>query len=146
VGAVRPGGPELSVMNAAAALIRSLDRAALVHLATKVGDRSPSAESALVVARLSRRFDLDLVGLLNALDRGSLVDACTAWSESTEGDVGALRARLWRRGAILEAGGDSHLGQGYQPVPVVLRRRLRRLAPVRGQMPPAAGWPRPVPL
>jgi hypothetical protein len=132
-------------MNAAAALVASLDRAALVRLAAAALDRAATDDSAALVARLARRFAGDLVALLNALDREALEAACAARELAADGDLGALRARLWHHGAALEAGGAEHLGRPYQPVPVVLRGRLRRQGPTRGASPPSERWPRPVP-
>jgi hypothetical protein len=137
-------------VNAAAALIRRLDHASLARLARAAVAADPAsgaapppdAERAALVARLSARHARDLAELLNAVDRDGLIAACRALQLSPEGHIGELRARLWRWGATLEAGGADHLGAPYQPVPVVLRSKLRRQGPLRGLMPPSEGWPR----
>ncbi len=61
------------------------------------------------------------------------------------GPVHELRSRLWVHGASLEAGGCEHLGQPYQPVPIVLSGRLVFQGAIAGQCPDTPSWPRPIP-
>ena len=94
---------------------------------------------------LCRAFEGDLAALLNRMRKGELEELARAIGAATTGAVGALRARLWRAGAALEAGGEAELGRPWQPVPAVLGGRLVLLGPARGLAPPAAALPRPVP-
>jgi hypothetical protein len=117
---------------------RGLDRARrdAVDRARREGDLDRAARAA---------FELDLVALLNGARRADLEEIAAAVSEPSAGSIGALRIRLWRRGAELEAGGPSELGRPWQPVPHVLGGRLVHLGPQRGAAPPARRLPRPVP-
>ena len=94
---------------------------------------------------LRRAFAGDLAALLNRMRKAELEELARAIGAEDSGAVGALRARLWRAGAALEAGGEAELGRPWQPVPAVLGGRLVMFGPVRGLAPPAAGLPRPVP-
>lgn len=93
----------------------------------------------------ARGFELDLAAMLNRARREELEALAQALALEQAGEVGQLRARLWRAGAELEAGGAAELGRPWQPVPVVLSGRLVALGPVRGLAPPSLTWPRPVP-
>ncbi|HEU5057655.1 MAG TPA: hypothetical protein VFU21_14070, partial [Kofleriaceae bacterium] len=81
----------------------------------------------------------------NRLRKEELAGLAGALGADAGGAVGALRARLWRAGAALEAGGEQELGCPWQPIPAVLGGRLVAIGPVRGLAPPAAALPRPVP-
>lgn len=94
---------------------------------------------------LAARFCLDLPGLLNALRRADLEAVAVARGVPTAGGAGELRARLWHRGAIAEAGGSELIGTGIQPRPALLAGKLVHLAEGRGRFPPAPALPRPVP-
>lgn len=94
---------------------------------------------------LRRAFAGDLAALLNLMRKGELEALAGAIGVEAAGAIGALRDRLWRAGAALEAGGEGELGRPWQPVPVVLGGRLVMLGPVRGLAPPAPSLPRPVP-
>jgi hypothetical protein len=98
-----------------------------------------------VDAAVRRAFALDLVALLNRARRDELEQMAAAVGVEPDGTVGELRARLWRRGAELEAGGAGELGRPWQPVPHVLGGRLVHLERQRGAAPPATALPRPVP-
>ncbi len=125
-------------MNAALHFVTALPRPALARLVRRGGD--------VAVERAVRRaFELDLAALLNAAHRSELERIAAAVGVDPRGPVGPLRARLWRRGAELEAGGDRELGRPWQPVPHVLGGRLVHLGPQRGAAPPAGALPRPVP-
>lgn len=96
--------------------------------------------------RLSARAcEVDLTAMLNRARREELEELARQLGLSCDGEVGVLRARLWRRGAELEAGGADELGQPWQPVPATLGGRLVQLGPVRGQAPQAVALPRAVP-
>ncbi len=96
-------------------------------------------------ARLARRYELDLAALLNALRRPALELVADAHGLPKAGSVGDLRMRLWRAGALAEAGGDDLVGTAVQPRPIVLRGKLVQLAEGSGVFPPAPALPRPVP-
>jgi len=100
-------------------------------------------------ADLERRLELafagDLAALLNRLRKEELAALARAIDVDGDGAVGALRARLWRAGAALEAGGEAELGSPWQPIPAVLGGRLVHFGPVRGLAPAAPALPRPVP-
>jgi hypothetical protein len=124
-------------MNAAlhfASLLPHPVRARLVGRARRDIDRA-----------LRRAFEGDLAALLNRLRKEELAELARAIGADAGGAAGALRARLWRAGAALEAGGEAELGQPWQPIPVVLGGHLVALGPVRGLAPPAAALPRAVP-
>ncbi len=140
------------LVNAAAALAACLPRTALARLVPD--EHGPRARAqadvegdAALVAAVAAGFALDLVGLLNRLRAAELehVAAALALPELRGKDAGALRAALWRWGALAEAGGDHHLGSALQPVPVAIGARLCHPAPPRGLAPRASAWPRPVP-
>lgn len=106
-------------------------------------DRQASADE--LRARLGRRFEDDLASLLNALGDDDLRELARAERVDAPDDRAELRARLWRHGARLEAGGADLAGTPLQPSPVVLAGRLVHLAAPRGLHPAAPHWPRPVP-
>jgi hypothetical protein len=95
-------------------------------------------------ARVIRRWEADLCGLLNALTRGEL--AILAMRLGLRGELRspALRAALWDRGAALERG-DSCVSPAVQPRPIVLGGHLVVQARPRGLYPPSASWPRALP-
>jgi hypothetical protein len=96
-------------------------------------------------ALLASWFELDLCRLLNRLRRAELDELARGRKLATSGSIGELRARLWRAGAVAEAGSDQHLGTPLQPVPLVLGGKLRIPARGNGIAPPAHAWPRPIP-
>jgi len=143
-------------MNASHRFASHLSRDALVRaLARRPGrfeapwpadaELDRSAANDALAARLGRRFEGDLAALLNALGDDDLRTIARAERVDAEDDRAELRARLWRRGAILEAGGDAWIGTPLQRAPVLLAGRLVHLAAPRGPHPPAHAWPRPVP-
>jgi hypothetical protein len=93
--------------------------------------------------RVVARWGADLCGLLNALGRSELDALARVHGVATEGRSPELRARLWDRGAKLEACG-AVLG-ALQPRPVLLGGHLVVQAPPRGLYPPSASWPRAMP-
>ncbi len=99
----------------------------------------------LASRNLEKRFRLDLAGLLNRLYRHELDDLAHSIGVAEDGSIGGLRARLWLRGAALEAGSLEHVGSAVQPAPIVLGERLVFQGPVRGKFASPTGWPRPVP-
>ena len=103
------------------------------------------ADDDRLAERLGRRFELDLVGLLNACRKDELAALARAIGVRADADAPALRRALWRWGAVREAGGTAYLGSRLQPEPVVLGGRLVHQAPPRGLWPPAAVLPRPLP-
>ncbi len=125
-------------MNASAVLCSALPRAALRRLAPGVPDDDRAVA-------LADDFALDLCGLLNRLRADELRAIAVALRLPDEGDVLALRARLWQWGAEAEAGGAAWLGSALQPRPVAIGARLVHAAPPRGLAPPSSVWPRPVP-
>ncbi|HLU66578.1 MAG TPA: hypothetical protein VKZ63_09900, partial [Kofleriaceae bacterium] len=129
-------------MNAALHFASLLPRPALVRL---VGRRGAARGEAGLEAAARRALADDLTVLLNRARREELEALAAALEIDPGGRVGELRARLWRRGAELEAGGASELGRPWQPVPCVLGGRLVHLGPVRGAAPAAPCLPRPVP-
>lgn len=137
-------------MNAALHFASALPRPSLARLARlarlAAARRRAAPPDGLDVERAVRRaFELDLVSLLNAARRDELEAMAVAASIEPEGAVGHLRARLWRRGAELEAGGPDQIGHPWQPVPHVIGGRLVHLGPQRGAAPPTALLPRPIP-
>ena len=126
-------------MNAALHFASALPRSALARL---VRSRARGGD---VDRAVGRAFALDLVALLNAARRDELEQMACAAGLDPAGPVGDLRARLWRRGAELEADGPGQLGRPWQPVPHVLGGRLVHLGRPRGASPPADLLPRPVP-
>jgi len=107
--------------------------------------RLAGAERADIDGALERAFAGDLAALVNRLRREELAALARAIGVDGGGAIGALRARIWRAGAALEAGGEAELGSPWQPVPAVLGGRLVHFGPVRGLAPPAPALPRPVP-
>jgi hypothetical protein len=131
-------------MNAVEIMLSPLPRHALWRLSRLAGVDEGLAESD-VGAAVWARFELDLVGLLNASNRAEL-DAMAAECEvDTDLNIGELRAALWMWGAELESPDPSLLGTCLQPVPVVLRGKLVMMGRGNGVAPPAAGYPRRVP-
>lgn len=123
--------------NAAAAYAEALDRGSLARIARAIGVAGGE--------RVAGALAGDLARLLNLCTRAELDALAAAFRCDDDGDIGALRARLWLRGAEAEARGPEHLGSPVQPVPVVLRGKLVHLAALPGREPPAPAWPRPVP-
>jgi hypothetical protein len=107
------------------------------------GDR-PAGTGALR-RRAVDRFALDLAGFLNRLRAEELRELACAAGLPRSGRPAELRVRLWLRGAEIEAGGAEHLGQPWQPLPVVLGGKLVHLGEERGLAPPATAFPRPIP-
>ena len=136
-------GQPLPRMNAVHQLTAVLPRQTLRRLARRGASR-PALVNGLVEA-VARKHELSLAEFLNALRRNELTELAAKWKLDTGGSVGALRARLWLRGAEMEAGGRERLGSSLQPVPVVLGGKLVLQGECRGLAPPAADWPRPVP-
>ncbi|HEY8142018.1 MAG TPA: hypothetical protein VIG06_05080 [Kofleriaceae bacterium] len=117
---------------------------AALHFATLL-PRAVRSRLARSDEALRRAFEGDLAALLNRMRKEELVDLARALGTDATGAIGPLRARLWRAGAALEAGGEGELGRPWQPVPAVLGGRLVAMGPPRGLAPPAALLPRPVP-
>jgi hypothetical protein len=117
---------------------------AALHFATLL-PRAVRARLARSDEALRRSFEGDLAALLNRMRKEELVDLARALGAEATGAIGPLRARLWRAGAALEAGGEGELGRPWQPVPAVLGGRLVAMGPPRGLAPPASLLPRPVP-
>ena len=134
-------------MNAALHFASALPSSTLARLVRDRTRREPTSRRPIrdVDAAVRRAFALDLTALLNCARRGELEQMAAAAGVEVDGTVGELRARLWRRGAELEAGGDGELGRPWQPVPHVLGGRLVHLGRQRGAAPPATELPRPVP-
>ena len=130
-------------MNAALHFASALPRSSLARLVRDGTRRKQRVRD--VDAAVRRAFALDLVALLNRARRAELEQMAAASGVEPGGTVGELRARLWRRGAELEAGGAGELGRPWQPVPHVLGGRLVHLGLPRGVAPPALVLPRPVP-
>src|SRR5262245_53059637 len=140
-------------MNAARRFASHLPREAIVRLLARRPGRfedpwpadaelDRAADTAELAARLARRYEADLPGLLNALGDDDL--RAVARGERVvdgEGPRVDLRMALWRRGAAIEAGTDAHIGIALQPAPVAIAGRLVHLARPRGTYPPALGWP-----
>jgi hypothetical protein len=126
-------------VNAACALIAALPPPTRRRLAG--GRHDAAAEDAALAAR----FAGDLVALLNCLRADELRGLCAARRLGDGGDAGALRARLWRWGALAEAGGAALLGTPVQPIPVAARRAPGPRRAARGLAPPGPAWPRPIP-
>lgn len=126
-------------MNAAHALLARLPHAAVRRLAGATVRDDDAAD------RAAARFAGDLPGLVNRLRQDELRALAAALRLDGATDAGALRAALWRWGAIAEAGGAQHLGTALQPVPQAIGARLVHVAAARGMAPPAPRWPRPLP-
>lgn len=133
-------------MNAVAEFAEALKRPRVViALGEKSTPRLLESDTNELRERLVRKHSRSLAAFLNRLQRADLDLLCEAHKVHGEGTVGELRARLWLKGACLEAGGDQHLGTGYQPIPIVLGSRLVYQGPLHGLCPPCAQWPRPIP-
>ena len=128
-------------MNAALHFASLLPRPALLRLTGRRAAERPGGLDGAV----RRAFAADLTALLNRARKEELEALAAALDLDASGAVGELRARLWRRGAELEAGGAGELGRPWQPVPALLGGRLVHLGPVRGDEPPAPALPRPIP-
>lgn len=102
-------------------------------------------ESDVLRARLVTLYRSSLADFLNRLQRMDLEAVCHEQRIDATGTVGELRARLWLLGAHREAGGAEHLGQPYQPIPIVLGSQLRFQGALHGECPDARDWPRAVP-
>ena len=132
-------------MNAALLFASALPRSSLHRLLRGRARVRPADGDGDLDRTVRRAFELDLSALLNVARRADLERMAAAAGVEPVGPVGELRARLWRRGAEIEAGGTGELGRPWQPVPHVLGGRLVHLGPQRGAAPPAAALPRPVP-
>jgi hypothetical protein len=133
-------------VNAALSLIRGLPRHSLQRVLGKLDETEQASESTeRLQARLGRQVELDLALLLNQLTKEELQDVARIWKVEAPEDMGELRAALWQRGAVREAGSDAFLGSEFQPVPETLRQKLVFVGPIRGLMPECVAWPRPVP-
>lgn len=129
-------------MNAVEIMLSALPRHALWRLA----GTDARAAVADVAAAVRARYELDLVGLLNACNRSELDVVATECEVSTDVSIGELRAALWMWGARRESPDPALLGTALQPVPVVLRGKLVMLGRGNGVAPPAGAYPRPVPV
>ncbi|MCP4446632.1 MAG: hypothetical protein GY811_14995 [Myxococcales bacterium] len=133
-------------MNAVGDFAEQLERSRIfVALGEKSRRELLEADTEVLRNRLVRRHRHSLAAFLNRVQRSDLNLLCAKYKENAKGTVGELRARLWIRGACMEAGGDKHLGSGYQPIPIVLGSRLVYQGPLHGLCPPCSEWPRPVP-
>jgi hypothetical protein len=139
-------------MNAARHLAERLPRDAVVRALARAPGRFATSTStstdddlATLRARLAGRFELDLPGLLNGCTRDELAELARRLRVEADGDVVALRTRLWTWAARVEAGGDDHVGSPLQPMPTVLGGKLIVLGPPHGSSPPATVLPRPLP-
>jgi len=133
-------------MNAVHELVRSLPRRLLADLLRRDGEEiDPARETEVLRGDLARRFEGDLAAFLNTAHKAELEQMAQALKIDDAGDVSALRRRLWRRGAVREAGSDQHLGAPWQPEPVVLRSKLVHLVEGEGTAAPADTLPRPIP-
>ena len=133
-------------MNAVREFARELSRSRIfVALGALDRRRLLDMDTDHLRTRLSQRHEHSLAAFLNRVQRAVLDVLCEALKVDGEGTVGELRARLWLRGAELEAGGEHHLGTAYQPIPIVLGSRLVYPGPLHGKCPPCTEWPRPVP-
>lgn len=89
------------------------------------------------------RWGDDLCGFLNTLTKDELI--ALAEHLRIAGDKAPdLRAKLWQRGAQLEAGG-ADVGVRLQPRPVLLGGHLVIQAAPRGMYPPSESFPRAIP-
>ena len=137
-----------AVMNAVAHLVGHLPREAIARMASRASrDLDDDARRADVVEALAD----NLSTLLNACRLDELTVAAKSLNVSTAADpavnathVAQLRQRLWRWGAIAEAGTDEHLGTALQPIPALIAGRLVHQAAPDGLFPPSSSWPRPV--
>lgn len=142
-----------AAVNAAECFARALPPEGLRRIAAleprRVGERAAQApvrwplDLDQAYARVVARWGADLCGLLNALVRGELAALARVHGVAVDGKSPELRARLWARGAQLEAGG-AELG-ALQPRPIVLGGHLVVQAAPRGLYPPSAAWPRAIP-
>ncbi len=133
-------------MNAVVEFAKALPRGRIVVALEEKSTRALlDADTDALRSRLTTKHGRSLAGFLNRLQRSDLDMVCEDRKLDKSGTVGELRARLWLAGAALEAGGDEHLGRGYQPIPIVLGSRLVYQGPLHGLCPPCESWPRPVP-
>lgn len=133
-------------MNAVREYCHALDRRSIVStLGTRAQTSAPSVDTDVLRTTLVRRYSASLADFLNRSVRAALEMICQEYKLDTDGSVGQLRARLWIFGATLEAGGELHLGSGYQPTPIVLSGRLVFQGAIHGQCPDTEYWPRPIP-
>jgi len=133
-------------MNAARSLLSVMPRETVARLLRNSrGESSARGGTDTLRKRASAAFEGDLVALLNALKREELGICAGEWKIEDEGAIGRLRTRLWEHGAAREAGGAQELGTPWQPRPDELRGKLVYVGPVRGELPPAAAYPRPIP-
>ncbi len=94
---------------------------------------------------LQARYECDLAAFLNALHRRDLEALASELKLELKGKVADLRSRLWRWGAIGEAGTDGYLGSALQPMPSILRGKLVHFRAQPGLAPAADHLPRPIP-
>ena len=106
-------------------------------------EEPPKGRTSLVRKEVESRYQLDLVGFLNALRKQELEKI--APKIDTRGSVGKLRFALWYWAAQYEAGTDEFVGTIWQPEPALISGRLVTVAPPRGEYPDANDWPREVP-
>ncbi len=136
-------------MNAAHHFAHQLAPEVVRRLAALRVPRTPDAPQPVLDVDEARatviaRWADDLCGLLNACTRGELAALASSVRVADVGRSPELRARLWARGAALEAGG-APLPTALQPRPVILGGHLVIQAPPRGLHPPSDAWPRSVP-
>src|SRR5262249_33920928 len=153
------GGSSWSVASSSTSSFNAV--AALLGLLPPELVRSRLRREGLASARrLRARYDVDLVGLLN----GAGVAELRAWASALglgPGTAGALRQKLWMWGAARErkafAGVPAEILDAVQPAPCLANGRLAfgafavpASAPLpaarAARFPPAASWPRPVPV
>ncbi len=134
-------------MNAAREFASALPRHALVRMlrALRWPDDEVPAGRAAALRAVSAQFELGLVAFLNHANRAELDAIASALALDTQGSIGALRARLWLRGAEREAGGELQLGKPWQPMPVILGGKLVYMRDRAGIAPAARELPRAVP-
>ena len=136
---------DLASNHAVARFAGSLKRHQVTRLLSN-GEAAPVGGRTRVLRdRLSHRYALDLAGFLNCLRREELNAAARAWQLPVTGPVGQMRARLWRLGAELEAGGTAYLGTSVQPTPIVLGGKLVHCIRGEGVSPVGGSVPRGVP-
>ncbi len=106
-------------------------------------DEPPKGRTSVVRKEVESRFQLDLVGFLNALRKKELEKI--APKIDTRGSVGKLRHALWYWAAQYEAGTDEFVGTTWQPEPALIAGRLVSVAPPKGDFPDSTEWPRDIP-
>jgi hypothetical protein len=105
--------------------------------------------------KLVERYELDLVGFLNAATRAELLALCEAL-RLPSGAVAEMRQRLWSWGAALERRGLGEIDPLVQPAPRLDGGRLRATRPAASsppvlpsaraaRYPAGSSWPRPLP-